>query len=131
MPSRRMVVIPSRMAVALISADDAAKISGLTDRFIEAMDNDFNTAQGLGLIFETVKDLNRVRQLLPAKAGSADISFCGQTSTCPQRGRERKIWHVRIHWAKMRPNLGLRRLLGAITSCSLTAPTNPKLEPRG
>jgi cysteinyl-tRNA synthetase len=60
---------------AVIPADDGARISGLTDRFIEAMDNDFNTAQGLGLIFETVKDLNRVRQLLPAKPGTADLLF--------------------------------------------------------
>lgn len=54
---------------------DSDKILGLKDRFIEAMDNDFNTAQGLGLIFETIKDLNRVRQQLPPNPGTVDISF--------------------------------------------------------
>jgi cysteinyl-tRNA synthetase len=60
---------------ATIAPEDIARISGLEARFTEAMDNDFNTAQGLGLIFETVKDLNRVRQQLPPKPGSADVAF--------------------------------------------------------
>jgi cysteinyl-tRNA synthetase len=44
------------------------------------MDNDFNTAQGLGLIFETVKDLNRVRQQLPAKPGNAEVAFLRESA---------------------------------------------------
>lgn len=58
-----------------ISKKDAEKIRCLKDRFTEAMDNDFNTAQGLGLIFETVKDLNRVRQQLPTNPGNNDVNF--------------------------------------------------------
>jgi cysteinyl-tRNA synthetase len=65
----------SAAIAAAISTKDDEKISGLKDRFIEAMDNDFNSAQGLGMIFETVKDLNRVRQQLPAKPSLADVTF--------------------------------------------------------
>ncbi len=63
-----------------ISQTDTDKIRSLKDRFIEAMDNDFNSAQGLGVIFETVKDLNRVRQQLPANPGTADISFLQESA---------------------------------------------------
>ncbi len=42
---------------------------------MEAMDNDLNTAQALGVIFETVKDLNRLRQQLPTPAAPGDLEF--------------------------------------------------------
>ncbi len=35
------------------------KVAQFTDRFVEAMDDDFNTAQALGVIFETVRAVNR------------------------------------------------------------------------
>ncbi|MCK4838285.1 MAG: class I tRNA ligase family protein, partial [Desulfobulbaceae bacterium] len=63
----------SATTAAHISTNDGDKIRGLKDRFIEAMDNDFNTAQGLGLIFETIKDLNRLRQQLDIKPATADV----------------------------------------------------------
>lgn len=58
-----------------ITSEDTSRINSLKDRFIEAMDNDFNTAQALGLIFETVKDLNRVRQQLPPAPAPEDLVF--------------------------------------------------------
>ncbi|MCA1766192.1 MAG: cysteine--tRNA ligase [Desulfobulbaceae bacterium] len=58
-----------------ISAEDREKISGLKKRFVQAMDNDFNTAHGLGMIFETVKDLNRIRQQLPPDPAAEDVEF--------------------------------------------------------
>ncbi len=44
-------------------------------RFCEAMDNDFNTAQGLGVLFDGAKTVNRIRQTLPKKPAKADIAL--------------------------------------------------------
>ena len=44
-----------------LSETDAAFVSGLSkyrDRFIEVMDDDFNTADGMSVIFELVRDVN-------------------------------------------------------------------------
>ncbi|MGV1098756.1 cysteine--tRNA ligase [Thiovibrio sp. JS02] len=58
-----------------ISKNDRQKIEGLKKRFLAAMDNDFNSAQGLGHIFEVVKILNKIRQHLPAKTAGADLAL--------------------------------------------------------
>ena len=51
----------SRIETALGSIDeDAAPESGLMERFQAAMDDDFNTALAIGLIFETVRGANRL-----------------------------------------------------------------------
>jgi cysteinyl-tRNA synthetase len=60
---------------ATISPADRDKIADLENRFVQAMDNDFNTARGLGIIFEIVKDLNRVRQQLPPEPDAEDVKF--------------------------------------------------------
>ncbi|MGM0682260.1 MAG: DALR domain-containing protein, partial [Thermodesulfobacteriota bacterium] len=52
----------------------------LTDNFHKAMDNDFNTAQALGHIFEAVKGLNTVLQALPRKPAESDLELLGRTS---------------------------------------------------
>ena len=41
------------------AAELAEKAAGLEPRFREAMDDDFNTAQALGMLFDTVRTLNR------------------------------------------------------------------------
>ncbi len=41
-------------------ADDAASSSDHWPAFCEAMDDDFNTAKGLGILFNLVKDANRI-----------------------------------------------------------------------
>lgn len=41
------------------AAELAEKIESLMSRFREAMDDDFNTAQALGMLFDTVRTLNR------------------------------------------------------------------------
>ncbi len=51
------------------------KINSLVHRFCQAMDNDFNTAQGLGHIFETVKALNTILQALPTDPAQADLEL--------------------------------------------------------
>ncbi len=60
------------------SAKERQKVDTLTQRFLEAMDNDFNTAQALGIIFEAIKTLNRIRQTLPPKAATADLQLLHQ-----------------------------------------------------
>ncbi len=56
------------------------KIEALTDNFHKAMDNDFNTAQALGHIFEAVKGLNTVLQALPRKPAESDLKLLRRTS---------------------------------------------------
>lgn len=58
-----------------ISKKDRQKIESLPDRFQKVMDNDFNTAQALGLLFDMVKLLNRVRQSLPPTPTTADLTL--------------------------------------------------------
>jgi cysteinyl-tRNA synthetase len=54
---------------------NAGKINSLVDRFVKAMDNDFNSAQALGHIFEVVKVLNTIRQSLPATPAESDLAL--------------------------------------------------------
>jgi len=42
------------------AAEFAEKVAGLLPRFKEAMDDDFNTAQALGTLFDVVRTLNRL-----------------------------------------------------------------------
>lgn len=64
---------PSRPEVA--TAEERTKLQSIALRFKEAMDNDFNTAQALGSVFDAVKTINRIRQALPKKPASADIDL--------------------------------------------------------
>jgi len=66
-------------AASIISVKDAAKLSGFEKRFTQAMDNDFNTAQSQGVLFDTVKVLNKVRRLLPSSPSSNDIELLRKT----------------------------------------------------
>jgi cysteinyl-tRNA synthetase len=61
---------------SVISDKDREKITSLKQRFEYAMDNDFNTAQALGLLFDTIKVLNKgVQALPPKKAASQDLDL--------------------------------------------------------
>lgn len=62
----------------MASAKETKKIETLSDRFHKAMDNDFNTAQGLGHIFDAVKTLNRIRQHLSATPSTKDLDLLRQ-----------------------------------------------------
>jgi cysteinyl-tRNA synthetase len=67
----------------VVSKKDRKKLDSLRQRFEFAMDNDFNTAQALGLLFDSVKTLNKITRMLPAlpavddfdlvKKGGADL----------------------------------------------------------
>lgn len=67
-------------ATAISTPDEIEFITTIDKRFTEAMDNDFNTAQALGIIFESVKIINRIRQKLPNKPSSADIKLIKDAS---------------------------------------------------
>lgn len=60
-------------ADTVISDKDIQKIESMENRFQQAMDNDFNTAQAQGIFFDTVKVINRVHELLPASPAKGDI----------------------------------------------------------
>ncbi len=66
-------------AAEVISAKDKAKLAGLEKRFCQAMDNDFNTAQAQGVLFDTVKLLNKIRRMLPSPPSAQDISLLRET----------------------------------------------------
>ncbi|MCE1226566.1 MAG: cysteine--tRNA ligase [Geobacteraceae bacterium] len=63
---------PAVETAALPSAAEfAEKVTGLLPRFKEAMDDDFNTAQALGTLFDVVRTLNR---LLAEGGGASSAS---------------------------------------------------------
>ena len=52
---------------AVVGGDDLAGLKDLLketeERFIQAMDDDFNTAQGIGVIFELIKEINKYTEV--------------------------------------------------------------------
>lgn len=50
---------PTSSAAVPSAAELAEKVAVLLPRFTESMDDDFNTAQALGVLFDTVRTLNR------------------------------------------------------------------------
>ncbi len=57
---------------SLIGGKDRDRITSLTRRFTQAMDNDFNTARALGHLFDTVKSLNKAVRLISAAPSVPD-----------------------------------------------------------
>ncbi|MGQ9687428.1 MAG: cysteine--tRNA ligase [Desulfobaccales bacterium] len=51
---------PRDLAPACLSADEMARLWTLPQRFAEALDDDVNTAQGLGYLFDAVRLANRL-----------------------------------------------------------------------
>ncbi len=62
----------SDSADSVTSAKDRKKLDSMEERFQKAMDNDFNTAQAQGILFETVKTLNKILRQLPEIPTSED-----------------------------------------------------------
>ncbi|MCI5131152.1 MAG: cysteine--tRNA ligase [Candidatus Electrothrix sp. EH2] len=56
----------------VIGKKDQKKIESLRQRFEAAMDNDFNTAQALGHLFDGVKVLNKACRMLAAQQGTGE-----------------------------------------------------------
>ncbi|MGB3221257.1 MAG: cysteine--tRNA ligase [Desulforhopalus sp.] len=62
-------------AASILSDKDIKKITELEDRFQQAMDNDFNTAQAQGVFFDTIKTINRIQSKITAASSAEDIIF--------------------------------------------------------
>ena len=60
---------------ALASPPDIDKLRTLEERFQKAMDDDFNTAQGLGILFDAARIINKTCQQLPVNPNQADINL--------------------------------------------------------
>lgn len=60
---------------SVISAKDRGKLESMEQRFQQAMDNDFNTAQGQSVLFDAVKILNRLCKNLPTTPAATDIEL--------------------------------------------------------
>jgi cysteinyl-tRNA synthetase len=63
---------------SIVSPKDREKIASLRQRFESAMDNDFNTAQALGLLFDAVKVLNKLTRMLQAQPSAEDVQLVRQ-----------------------------------------------------
>ena len=59
----------------VIGRKDRNKIESLRQRFNSAMDNDFNTAQALGLLFDAVKVLNKATRMLADQPAQEDLQL--------------------------------------------------------
>jgi len=62
----------------VVSKKDREKLVSLRQRFESAMDNDFNTAQALGLLFDAVKVLNKVTRMLLPQPAVEDLQLVRQ-----------------------------------------------------
>lgn len=61
-------------ASCTISGKDKQKLHSLEKRFTQAMDNDFNTAQAQGILFDTTKVISKIlRSLPPQTPAAADV----------------------------------------------------------
>ncbi len=67
---------------SVIGNKDRLRLESLEERFIQAMDNDFNTAQALGHLFEAAKIVNKVMRALSGKPGPEDLQLLRQTGRC-------------------------------------------------
>jgi cysteinyl-tRNA synthetase len=57
------------------SAKDSQKLATIEERFQKVMDDDFNTAQALAILFDAVKVINKICQHLPARPSQTDLDL--------------------------------------------------------
>jgi cysteinyl-tRNA synthetase len=69
---------------SVIGKKDGAKLDDLEDRFRKVMDNDFNTAQAIGQIFDAVKIINKIIRALSGKPNQRDIDMLRRTGATIQ-----------------------------------------------
>ena len=63
----------------MIAGRDRSALETLAQRFTQAMDNDFNTAQALGHLFDAVKIAAKVLRQLPDQPAAADLELLRAT----------------------------------------------------
>ncbi|WP_456385925.1 cysteine--tRNA ligase [Desulfolithobacter sp.] len=78
----RIMALPDGSAAAptVTGKKDRQKLISLRQRFEYAMDNDFNTAQAVGLLFDAVKTLNKITRALPASPAVDDVATLRQAA---------------------------------------------------
>lgn len=69
----------SKDAETVFTQKDLTKLESLEDRFQQAMDNDFNTAQAQGVFFDTIKTINKVRTKLSGSPKFSDVDQLKKT----------------------------------------------------
>ena len=74
-----MKTLQDNSVPSVISDKDRKKLGSLEERFIQAMDNDFNTAQALGHLFEAAKIINKVIGALGDRQNPADLELLEST----------------------------------------------------
>ncbi len=62
----------------IASAKDIKKLETMEERFQSAMNNDFNTALGQGLLFESAKVINKITRQISALPSQADYDLLTQ-----------------------------------------------------
>lgn len=74
---QRLEALPQHgtAGAACITTQEAEHIAALHDRFQGAMDNDFNSAQAIGYLFDAVKQLNQLADRLPDQAATSDLNL--------------------------------------------------------
>ena len=60
---------------SVLAAKEKNKLSTLEDRFQQAMDNDFNTAQAIGILFDTSRLINKIIRKLKPPQSPEDIKL--------------------------------------------------------
>jgi cysteinyl-tRNA synthetase len=65
---------------SILTDQDRQDLASLTERFHRAMDNDFNTAQALAHLFDTVKSLNKLLRSLPEPPATEDVALLKHTA---------------------------------------------------
>jgi cysteinyl-tRNA synthetase len=64
---------------SVISKKDRARLATIEERYQQAMDNDFNTAQAQAILFDTAKIMNKIERQLPENPGQDDIALLRDT----------------------------------------------------
>ncbi len=70
---------------AILTDVDKQKIGALEERFQDAMNNDFNTAQAQGIFFDTVKTINRNLSNLSSSPAQSDIVYLKDAASTLKR----------------------------------------------
>nr|WP_321466951.1 cysteine--tRNA ligase [uncultured Desulfobulbus sp.] len=65
---------------SVITDKDRQNLEALTERFHQAMDNDFNTAQALAHLFDAIKGINKILRVLPEQPAAADVAILKTTA---------------------------------------------------
>jgi cysteinyl-tRNA synthetase len=68
-------VVSEEEGEVIASTTDRDKLHTLENRFQKAMDDDFNTAQGLGILFDAARIINKIIQQLPTHPHPMDIKL--------------------------------------------------------